>query len=154
MSDFNLSTNKAAEALGLDARTVKKRIAAANLKPSEMRGSFKLYFLGDVARICFADEDKKTAYEVESLGPKSRDHHYASENKRIELLKKTRELIPYNEAADQFSTLAQTFSKFFPTMIDDLEQTQGFTPEQLQMIQDHCDTQRRLFFNMEFSTND
>jgi hypothetical protein len=60
------------------------------------------------------------------------------------------ELVEYDNAAVTYAEMAQDFSKFFATLVDDLEQTTRFTPEQLQLVEEHCDEQRKLFAERVF----
>ena len=151
LTEFNLTINKSADALGIDRRTVKKRLLAASLKPVDRtKNGYDEYFLGDVARACFSNEQKEAGYKVEKLWPKERAEHFMAEKRELEVLEKKRELIPYDEAAERFSELGQTFTKFFDTFIDDLEQTQLFTVEQLEQMQNLCDDQRVVFAKAEF----
>lgn len=147
---FNFTINKAADALGIDRRTIKKRLAAAGTKPVSESKGFHTYFLGEIAKACFANEQRESRYEVENLGPKDRADHFMSEKRELEVLEKKRELVPYDEAAEKYAELGQTFAKFFPTFIDDLEQAGLFNIEQLEMMQNLCDQQRTIFAESEF----
>ena len=151
IAGFNFTVNRSAELLGIDRRTVKKRLLAAKLKPvSRTRNGYDEYFLGDIARACFANDQQETGYQVENLGPKDRADHFMAEKRELEVLEKKKELVPYDEAATKFAELGQTFAKFFETFIDDLEQTQLFTVHQLEEMQDLCDSQRAAFVQAEF----
>lgn len=151
LASFNFTVNKSSDALGMDRRTVKKRLLAAKLKPvARTQNGYDEYFLGDIARACFSSEQKEAGYKVEKLGPKERAEHFMAEKRELEVLEKKRELIPYDEAAEKFAELGQTFSKFFDTFIDDLEQTQLFSVEQLEQMQNLCDDQRVVFSRAEF----
>jgi len=70
--------------------------------------------------------------------------------RELEVLQQESELLIYDEAAVKFAELGQQFSKFFDTFIDDLEQTQLFTVEQLEQMQNLCDEQRIVFAEAEF----
>lgn len=150
LEGFNFSINKCAELLDLDRRTVKKRVQAAELKPKGNHAGFPVYQLAEVARACFIGEQKKAKYKVELLGPKERAEHFMAEKRELEVLEKKRELIPYDEAAEKFAELGQTFAKFFDTFMDDLEQTQLFDVTQLEEMQELCDDQRTVFAKAEF----
>ena len=151
VDSFKFTISKSADALGLDRRTIKKRLLAAKLKPVDRtKNGYDEYFLGDIARACFSNEQKEAGYTVEKLMPKERAEHFMAEKRELEVLEKKRELIPYDEAAEKFSELGQAFSKFFDTFIDDLEQTQLFTVEQLEQMQNLTDDQRIVFAKAEF----
>ncbi len=151
LASFNFTVNKSADALGIDRRTVKKRLLAAKLKPvSRTQNGYDEYFLGDVARACFSGETKEAGYKVEKLMPKERAEHFMSVKREREVQILDGELIPYDEAAEKFAELGQTFTKFFDTFIDDLEQTQLFSAEQLEQMQNLCDDERCVFARAEF----
>lgn len=146
MTDVNFTSNKCAKLLGLDPRTIKKRIDGANLKPVGKEKGYPAYNLGEVARVCFAVEEKgNTGYEVSDLMPKDRKDHFSARKVELEVRAMEGELVEYDSASVVYAEMAQDFSKFFSTLVDDLEQTTLFTPEQLQLIEQHCDEQRKLF---------
>ena len=150
-TDFNFTCNQGASALGVDPRTLKKRIEAANLKPVGTYKGGKQYRLADLARAAFTQEKEKTGYEVEQLPPKMRAEHYMAEKRRLEVLKEERELVKYDEAATAFANLAKEFSIFFATALDDIEQTGLFDAEQLSLLETLFDEQRQAFAQREFS---
>lgn len=149
-----MTLNSCAKALGLDARTVKKRVEGSDIvnPVGEIKG-YKAYFLGDVARAAFAQEKQEegvAAYDVDRLMPKELAEHWMAKKRELEYLHKQRELVYYNEASEKFAELAQTFGKFFPTFIDDLEQTGLYTVEQLSEMESLCDQARIAFSESEF----
>lgn len=153
MNEFNMTINNSAKALGLDVRTIRKRLSKADITPTGKEKGFDVYFLGDIARICFSKEvkqDGKAAYNVDELMPKDKADHFTARKRELEVLQAESELIPYNEAADKFSELSQTFGKFFDTFIDDLEQTGLYSTEQLDLMEKFCDQSRTNFVEAEF----
>jgi len=148
---FNFTINKSAAILGIDRRTLKKRVLTAECKPKEKTtNGYLKYSLADVSRAAFSNEKIKRGYVVEDLLPKELAEHFMARKRELEVLQQESELLIYDEAAVKFAELGQQFSKFFDTFIDDLEQTQLFTVEQLEQMQNLCDEQRIVFAEAEF----
>ena len=151
-NDVNFTIPQCARMLGKDKRTIKSRIEKANLKPVGKCKGFDAYFLGDVARVVYEKETTPSkSYQLESLSPKERKDHFDAAKKEIELKLMQGEVVYYHEAAKAYSELGKMFSNFFPTTIDDLEQTNEFTPKQLAELQDKFDEARQRFLEEEFS---
>lgn len=150
MSEFNLTVNKCAGALGFDVRTIKKRIAAANLSPVGKQRGFDVYRLSDVAAICFKSEASQTGYDVNTLTPKQRQEHWSAEKRETEVSKLRGELVEVDKAMEKFAEMAKDFSDFFTTLTDHLEQSGKFSIEQLKVLEKTFDEQRREFAQREF----
>ena len=149
--EYIYTRNTCAKMLNKDPRTVKKRIEEAELKPADKVNGFDVYRLSDIALLCFIGEPiTNTSYQVETLRPKERAEHFMAEKRELEVLEMRRELVQYDEASEKFADLARTFSKFFETFADDLEQTQLFTLEQMVEIRNLSDDQRKAFYTAEF----
>ncbi|AUR88206.1 hypothetical protein NVP1111B_12 [Vibrio phage 1.111.B._10N.286.45.E6] len=151
MSDFNFTANQASAALGKDPRTIQKRIKAANLKPVGTKNNGTLYRLSDIAEAVFSKEESSTAYRVEELDPKSRAEHWMAEKRETEVSKLRGELVPFDEAFEQFAVMAKSFADFFTMLIDDLEQSGQFNVEQLKVLEKYFDEKRREFSQQEFN---
>lgn len=151
MTDFNFTANQASKALGKDARTIQKRIEAANLKPVGTKNGGKIYPLSDIAQAVFSKETTAGGYDVSTLTPKQRKEHWDAEKRETEVALLRGDLIEVDKAAAKFSEMAKEFSDFFTTSVDNLEQSGQFTTEQLVILEKAFDEQRRIFADKEFS---
>lgn len=151
MTDFNFTANQASKALGKDARTIQKRIEAANLKPVGTKNGGKIYPLSDIAQAVFSKETTAGGYDVSTLTPKQRKEHWDAEKRETEVALMRGDLIEVDKAAAKFAEMAKEFSDFFTTSVDNLEQSGQFTTEQLVILEKAFDEQRRIFADKEFS---
>lgn len=130
----SVSISRVAELLGMDRKTVAKRIAEANLKPCSMRDGYPVYDGRQACEACLlplASSEESAPFDPRNLKPLDRRAWYQSERERMAVESEARQLIPAIEVQAEFAEMARTFVQFLDTLGDQLERDIGLTPEQV-----------------------
>jgi len=117
-----------------DRETVRKRIAAACVQPAGQRSGHPVFLLADVAATLVYGHGAGDGFDPRQLAPSDRNLWFQSENRRIDLEMKCRQLIPAEECRAEFAEFAMTHLQFVVTLPDQLERDMGLTPEQVDLI--------------------
>ena len=129
-----VSISRLAELLGMDRKTVSKRIADSNLKPAGMRDGYPVYDGRQACECCLLTQtlgDDDSPLDPRKLKPLERRAWYQSERERMAVESEARQLIPAIEVQAEFAEMARTFVQFLDTLGDQLERDIGLTPEQV-----------------------
>jgi hypothetical protein len=137
------SMNRLADEFEVDRRMIKRRLESAGVEPVDYRKGSPVYRLKDAAPailsgmvIYAADADP------DDYPPDQRAKHYDAELKKVELLKRNRELIPAEEYREEISSLLKSLVQFVDTLPELLARDCGLDPEKIDYMQKLCDEKR------------
>mgnify|MGYP003440226125 CR=1 FL=1 len=146
-----VSISRLAEGLGMDRKTVAKRIAEWNVAPSSMRDGYPVYPFRDAVEACLGNRpqvgDEGGETDPRLLSPEKRKAWFQSEESRLTVETKTRRLIPASEVESEFAELVKLQVQFLDTLPDSLERDCSLTPEQVDAMHQSIDRQRQSLFD-------
>ena len=153
----SVSISRVAELLGMDRKTVAKRIAEANLKPCSMRDGYPVYDGRQACEACLlplASSEESAPFDPRNLKPLDRRAWYQSERERMAVESEARQLIPAIEVQAEFAEMARTFVQFLDTLGDQLERDVSLTPEQVEAVNKAITKQRANMYALLVSEAD
>lgn len=150
---FTVSISTLATEFQMDRKTVAKRLDAAGLVAADFVRGYPVYRLRDAVKAIFGlsaerriDPDGPEPMDPARLPPMERRAWYQSENERLEVETKKRQLIPAaefeTEIANGFKLLVQTLD----TLSDRLEAECGLTSAQAVLVQESMDRIREELY--------
>ena len=146
----SVSISRLAELLGMDRKTVSKRLAESNCPPSGKRDGYPVYD-GRIAceAILLPQMDGEDgAIDPRLLKPSDRRAWYQSEHERMGVEIKARQLIPASEVHAEMAELARSFVQFLDTLGDQLERDAALTAAQVDAANDSIARQRQSLFDL------
>lgn len=129
-----VSISRLAELLGMDRKTVSRRIADANIAPSGKRDGYPVYDGRKACEACLLPQsfgDESGPVDPRNLKPMERRAWYQSERERMAVEAEARQLIPAIEVQSEMAELVRAFVQFLDTLPDQLERDVSMTPEQV-----------------------
>ncbi|MGL4508400.1 MAG: DUF1441 family protein [Aeromonas sobria] len=147
--DYKWNNSQLAKAFNLHRDTVRARLNDAGVKPVGKKANAPLYLLHEAAEAIFAGStvtQANAALDPDKMDPKSRKEFFQGENERLKFQTNTKELIPSGEHRDNVAVTIKAVVSFFDSLPDKMERERIFTPEQLEILEQYCDTQRNLLF--------
>ena len=119
-----------------------RNLVARRLRDLELVGgngeNLKQYELGKALRVLIMP----SVQENGEMSPQDRKAWYQSENERLKFEKEERELIPSEEVAREYSTLAKAVVQELETLPDILERDCALTPSAVSRVQGVIDDLR------------
>lgn len=145
-----VSISRVAELLGMDRKTVSKRLAECNVPPAGMRDGYPVY---DGRRACEAclnqiglSDETGERIDPRNLKPMERRAWYQSERERMAVESEARQLIPAIEVHDEMAELVRAFVQFLDTLGDQLERDVSLTAEQVDAVNKSITSQRSALY--------
>jgi hypothetical protein len=129
-----VSISRLAELLGMDRKTVSKRLADSNVPQAGKRDGYPVYDGRQACEACLlpqtmAGEDGPL--DPRQMKPMDRRAWFQSERERISLEADARQLIPAGEVESEMAEVVRGFVQFLDTLGDQLERDVGLTAEQV-----------------------
>ena len=129
-----VSISRLAELLGMDRKTVSKRLADSNVPQAGKRDGYPVYDGRQACEACLlpqtmAGEDG--SLDPRQMKPMDRRAWFQSERERISLEADARQLIPAGEVESEMAEVVRGFVQFLDTLGDQLEHDVGLTAEQV-----------------------
>jgi hypothetical protein len=140
-----VSISRLAELLGMDRKTVAKRLGDFNVPPAGKRDGYPVYDGRQACEACLlpqtlAGEDGPI--DPRNLKPMDRRAWYQSERERMAVESEARQLIPAIEVQGEMAEMARTFVQFLDTLGDQLERDVSLSPEQVDAVNKSIAKQR------------
>lgn len=153
-----VSISRLAELLGMDRKTVSKRIAEANVAPVGMRDGYPVYDGRQSCEACLipqAASGDETAFDPRLLKPMDRRAWYQSERERMAVEAEARQLIPAIEVHAEMAELARGFVQFLDTLPDVLERAVHMRTDQIEALHSAVTRERqRLYEQVSIETQE
>lgn len=149
-----VSISRLAELLGMDRKTVSRRIADANIAPSGKRDGYPVYDGRKACEACLLPQsfgDESGPVDPRNLKPMERRAWYQSERERMAVEAEARQLIPAIEVQTEMAELVRTFVQFLDTLPDQLERDVAMTPEQIDAMGRAITKQRMSLYSASVS---
>ncbi|KLP48295.1 DUF1441 family protein [Enterobacter kobei] len=112
-----------------------RNLVARRLRELELVGgngeNLKLYELGPALQALLTPSMKENG----EMSPQDRKAWYQSENERLKFEEAQRQLLPVDEVAREYATLAKTVSMVLETLPDILERDCALTPTEVSRVQ-------------------
>lgn len=119
-----------------------RNFVARRLRELELVGgngeNLKLYELGPALQALLTPSMKENG----EMSPQDRKAWYQSENERLKFEEAQRQLLPVDEVAREYATLAKMVVMVLETVPDILERDCGLSPEAVNRVQDIIDDLR------------
>lgn len=142
---LHASIRQIAEETGFDRDTVAKKISESSVAPSGKRGGHPVYRLRDVLPALYVHgADGQT--DPQKLDPFRRKAHYQAEAERLDLDRKSGELIPRIEVEQEQARVFLAIALTLDTIPDLVERDCGATADQLQRIERAIDEAREKLY--------
>jgi hypothetical protein len=140
-----VSISRLAELLGMDRKTVAKRLADFNVPPAGKRDGYPVYDGRQACEACLlpqtlAGEDGPL--DPRQMKPMDRRAWYQSESERMSVETKAGQLIPAGEVEAGYADMARSFVQFLDTLGDQMERDVGLTAEQVEAVNKSIAKQR------------
>lgn len=144
-----VSISRLAELLGMDRKTVSKRLAECNVPPAGKRDGYPIYDGRQACEACLlpqtlAGEDGPL--DPRQMKPMDRRAWFQSERERISLEADARQLIAAGEVESEMAELVRGFVQFLDTLGDQLERDVGLTAEQVEAANKSISRQRGALY--------
>lgn len=146
---LTFSIRRLAEEFGMAKETVSKRLREANVMAAGSRAGHPVYRLRDVcpAILHGAEYDEDGIRDPKTLPPEQRNAWYQSENKRMDVEMRARELIPRSEHEADLAVMAKDLAQFLETLPDQLERDVTLSPEQVEALHVQIDRRRQELYD-------
>lgn len=130
------SIARLAAEFGMSRETVSKRLAQANVVPDGRRSGHPVYRLRDAVPALFDVSGRGSAgtMDPDSLPPEQRRAWFQSEQARIAVMEKARQLIPAAEVETEMANLCKRVVQWIDTLPDQMERDAGLTPAQVDAL--------------------
>ncbi|MFN7782292.1 MAG: DUF1441 family protein [Lysobacterales bacterium] len=144
-----VSISRIAELLGMDRKTVSKRLLDANVPQAGKRDGYPVYDGRQACEACLlpqtlAGEDGPL--DPRQMKPMDRRAWFQSERERISLEADARQLIPAGEVESEMAEVVRSFVQFLDTLPDSLERDVGLTAEQVDAVNKSIAKQRGALY--------
>jgi len=150
---FTVSISTIATEFQMDRKTVARRLDAAGLVAADFIRGYPVYRLRDAVKAIFGlsaerrlDPDGPEPLDPTKLQPMERRAWYQSENERLDVETKKRQLIPAAEFESEIAIGFKLMSQTLDTMSDRLERECGLTPAQAALVQQSVDKIREELY--------
>lgn len=136
----HLSLSALSDEFGLTRETLRKRLAAADVKPAgEHRGN-PLWRLRDVYQAIITGPD--SPIDPAALPPFQRKAHYQAQLEEIRLRQQCGELVPAIEMEAEMARVCKAFTRFLDALPDVLERECGVSGPETATVEKHIDRLR------------
>ena len=143
------SISRLASELGMDRKTVAKRLRDGGVAPAGKREGYDVYRLVDVvpylSRTVIGGIGDGTV-DPRDLPPTERRAYYQSENERMKAEVTAGCLVPAAEVESDYAELVKLIAQFFDTLPDVMERDCSLTPEQVMQVEKSCDRIRQAMY--------
>ena len=139
---FNWSISKIADFMGMDRKTVSRRISDSGLAPAGERGGYPVYAAREVVEMLLRPKSAAAGSKDWDEFPEARKNWWQSENERLKYEVAVGQMIPQDEVARALAFMAKTFAASLDSLPDVLERDAGIPPENRATIQAVCDSAR------------
>lgn len=136
----HLSLSALAREFGIDRETLRKRLAAADVKPAGENKGNPLWRLRDVYQAVVSGPD--SSIDPAALPPFQRKAHYQAKMEEVRYLEQCGELVPKIEMEHELSRVAKILVFTLDTLPDVLERGCSLQPPQVQAAIDICNKTR------------
>jgi hypothetical protein len=156
-----LSLSALAREFGCARETLRKRLIAANVRPTRGEAppaqitidgtddapaaTGELYALRDAIRAWLAPSE--SGLDPQQLDPFRRLSHYKAELERLKLEAEMRELIPSADVEQEMARILKIIAQLLDTLPDIIERDCGATADQVKRIERAIDDVRESLFN-------
>nr|WP_228037342.1 DUF1441 family protein [Enterobacter kobei] len=130
MSRKQVNVSQLAELVGMNRNLVARRLRELELVGGNGE-NLKLYELGPALQALLTPSMKENG----EMSPQDRKAWYQSENERLKFEEAQRQLLPVDEVAREYATLAKTVSMVLETLPDILERDCALTPTEVSRVQ-------------------
>lgn len=130
--------------LGTTRETLRKRLAAQDVKPAGKRSGFPVYRLRDV--LAAWQGTAESGFDPDRLDAFKRRAYYQGEHEKLKLQVERRELIPRIEAEQEMAQMLKITAECFDTLPDILERDCGLEPSVLVKLEDRLDKCREELY--------
>lgn len=146
---LTLSIRRLSDEFGMARETISKRLRDANVTPTGERNGYPVYRLRDAcpAILHGVGYDEDGVRDPKSLPPEQRNAWFQSENKRMDVEIRARQLIPAAEHEADLATMAKDLAQFLETLPDQLERDVGLAPEQVEAMHQQIDRRRQELYD-------
>lgn len=130
LSRKQVNVSQLAELVGMNRNSVARRLRELELVGGNGE-NLKLYELGPALQALLTPSMKENG----EMSPQDRKAWYQSENERLKFEEAQRQLLPVDEVAREYATLAKTVSMVLETLPDILERDCALTPTEVSRVQ-------------------
>ncbi|BBV70984.1 terminase [Enterobacter kobei] len=130
LSRKQVNVSQLAELVGINRNLVARRLRELELVGGNGE-NLKLYELGPALQALLTPSMKENG----EMSPQDRKAWYQSENERLKFEEAQRQLLPVDEVAREYATLAKTVSMVLETLPDILERDCALTPTEVSRVQ-------------------
>jgi len=130
LSRKQVNVSQLAELVGMNRNLVARRLRELELVGGNGE-NLKLYELGPALQALLTPSMKENG----EMSPQDRKAWYQSENERLKFEEAQRQLLPVDEVAREYATLAKTVSMVLETLPDILERDCALTPTEVSRVQ-------------------
>lgn len=153
---FTVSISTIAAEFKMDRGTVSRRLDAAGVVPADHVRGYPVFRLRDAVKAIFGlsvdrriDPDGPEPADPATLPPMERRAWYQSENERLDVETKKRQLIPAGEFESEIAVGFKLMAQTMDTMSDRLERECGLTPAQASLVQRSMDKIREELYSAQ-----
>lgn len=130
LSRKQVNVSQLAELVGMNRNLVARRLRELELVGGNGE-NLKLYELGPALQALLTPSMKENG----EMSPQDSKAWYQSENERLKFEEAQRQLLPVDEVAREYATLAKTVSMVLETLPDILERDCALTPTEVSRVQ-------------------
>lgn len=150
---FTVSISTIATEFQMDRKTVARRLDAAGLIPADHVRGYPVYRLREAVKAIFGlsvdrrmDPDGPEPVDPAKLPPMERRAWYQSENERLDVEAKKRQLVPAAEVESEFAAGFKLVVHALDTLGDRLERDCALSGEQVDLVQKAVDQLREELY--------
>lgn len=156
---FTVSISTIATEFRMDRGTVSRRLDAAGVAPVDQVRGYPVFRLRDAVKAIFGlsterrlDPDGAEPADPSGLPPGERLAWYRSEDARLDVETKKRQLIPASEFETEIAKGFKLLVQMLDTLSDRLERECGLSPAQSALVQDATDKIREELYRDQVGT--
>tara|TARA_B100001540_G_scaffold301175_1_gene307347 strand:- start:681 stop:1184 length:504 start_codon:yes stop_codon:yes gene_type:complete len=137
---YHWSVSKLADFLGMDRKTVSKRIGQSGIPPADQVRGNPVYDARQVVKFMYSPAGSSPGGDLDlDSFPEARKAWYQSELYRVQLEEKLGGLIPESEHARCLAAFCKTVAAALDSIPDILERDANLAPEGLVLVQEVLD---------------
>lgn len=137
LSRMQVNVSQLAELVGMNRNLVARRLRELELVAGNGE-NLKVYELGPALQALLTPSAKESG----EMSPQDRKAWYQSENERLKFEEGVRGLIPAEEVAREYASMAKAVVLVLETLPDILERDCALSPKAVQLVQDKIDDLR------------
>ena len=137
LSRMQVNVSQLAELVGMNRNLVARRLRELELVAGNGE-NLKVYELGPALQALLTPSVKENG----EMSPQDRKAWYQSENERLKFEEGVRGLIPAEEVAREYASMAKAVVLVLETLPDILERDCALSPKAVQLVQDKIDDLR------------